>query len=76
MGQILRILWSAVIFILVVTAVWVSVWFILIIVAVLGLMGVYRRYVSGRNRRDVRARPYSSGEIVDVTAEVIREKSE
>lgn len=68
-----RLLWSLAILAIAVTTIIVSFWFILIGAAVVSLLGIYRYYIMKKRFRQFKTKPYTSGEVIDLQAEVIHE---
>ncbi|KGP75436.1 hypothetical protein JT05_10430 [Desulfosporosinus sp. Tol-M] len=70
------VIWSLVLLVIIVTAVIFSFGFILIAAAAGSLFGIYRYYLRRRRSSELRTRPYTYGEVIDLQAEVIRETIE
>jgi len=73
MQKLYRFLWSLAILLIMVTTVVFSIGFILVAAVVVSLFGIYRYYLMKRRSKEFKNKPYTSGEVIDLQAEVIHE---
>ncbi|HZK83105.1 MAG TPA: hypothetical protein VFC58_00205 [Desulfosporosinus sp.] len=73
MQKLYSILWSLAILLIMVATVVFSIGFILVAAVVVSLFGIYRYYLMKRRSKEFKNRPYTSGEVIDLQAEVIHE---
>lgn len=73
MQKLYRILWSLAILLIIATAVIFSFGLILVAAAVVSLSGIYHYYFRKRRSREVKTRPYTNVEVIDLQSEVIHE---
>ena len=76
MQMFYKVLWSLTLLLIIVTTVIFSFGLILVLAAVGSLLGIYRYYLRKRSSSELRTRPYSYGEVIDLQAEVIQETIE
>lgn len=68
-----KILWSLATLLIIFTTVIFSFGLILVIAAAVSLLGIYSYFLRRRRARELKTRPYTYGEVIDLQAEVIQE---